>query len=128
MLVLLIAVMAMISVMLVPVVVIIKLLVCGLIALASYFAQIKHNQYRQVIWHEANQWTIQSSTKTIQAQLVPDSYVSPWLTILCFRTETNKKLSIMIFPDAINPETFRRLRGRLKIESTKLFSKKSDLA
>lgn len=117
---------AAVCVILLSVQVIIKLLACIAIAAAGYFAVTKNNQYRQLIWYEDNHWIIKSGKSDVKAALLPDSYVTPWLTILCFRTEDNKKLSVMIFPDAIHPEQFRRLRGRLTIDRTKLFSNRPD--
>lgn len=125
-LVLLISVIASVCVILLPVEPVVKFLACVLIALTTYFAIIKNNQYRQLIWHEDNRWTIKLSETDLNARLISDSYVSPWLTVLCFKTDANKSISVLIFPDAINPEQFRRLRGRLKIESAKLFSKIPD--
>ena len=125
-LVLLITVIAVVCVILLSVEVIVKLLACLVIAVAGYFAVAKNNQYRQLIWYEDNHWMVKSDISDVKAVLLPDSYVSPWLTILCFRTDDSKKLSVMIFPDAINPEQFRRLRGRLTIDRTKLFSNRHD--
>lgn len=121
-----ITVIAAICIMLLSVAVLIKLLACIVIAIAGYFAVVKHNQHRQLIWHEDNHWTIKSEESDVKAALLPDSYVSSWLTILCFRTDDNKKLTVMIFSDAIHPEQFRRLRGRLTIDRAKLFSNSPD--
>ena len=125
-LVLLITVIAAVCVILLFVEVIVKLLACLVIAVAGYFAIANNNQCRQLIWYEDNHWLVKSDILDVKAVLLPDSYVSPWLTLLCFRTDDNKKLSVMIFPDAINPEQFRRLRSRLTIDRTKLFSNRPD--
>lgn len=121
-LVLLISVIAALCIVLLPVHLVYKLLACIAIAALAYVEILKHNQSRQLIWDENNLWIIKSTSTDIRASLLADSYVSPWLTVLCFRTDANKNLIVIIFPDAIHPEQFRRLRGRLTIERSKLFS------
>lgn len=50
-----------------------------------------------------------------EAILRSNSYISPWLVILNFRKpKTYKIISVVIFPDAVNKQVFRRLRVLLR--------------
>lgn len=50
-------------------------------------------------------------------QLV-DRWVQPWLTLLVVRSENRRwPTSVVICPDAIAPDTFRRLRVRLRLRT-----------
>jgi toxin CptA len=77
-----------------------------------------------IIWQQDNRWKIMP-TENIPAVLLPHSLVFPWLTILNFRLASGRRRSVMIFADAMDAETFRRLRVRLKVSAKKLFKKTS---
>ena len=50
-----------------------------------------------------------------EAHLLPTSYVTPWLSILSFMPEGSRRVRhAVLFPDALDPEAYRRLRVRLK--------------
>ncbi len=51
-----------------------------------------------------------------EAVLMADSYAHPWLTVLNFTGEW--RCSVVLLPDSIDPEVFRRLRVRLRLEGT----------
>jgi hypothetical protein len=70
-----------------------------------------------------NQWYLMNrSAELMTGQLCGDSICTRWLVILNFRIIAAKKknLSLLIFPDSIDAENFRKLRAYLYIVSRKL--------
>ena len=49
-----------------------------------------------------------------QAKISPTTYVQPWLIVLNLNLPGRKRCSLVLFPDALDEQTFRRLRVRLK--------------
>lgn len=47
-----------------------------------------------------------------EAAILPDSFVHPWLIVLNLKVE-KQRLSLVLFPDSLPPDDFRRLRVRL---------------
>jgi toxin CptA len=48
------------------------------------------------------------------ATLAADSLVTPQLTVLVFRLADGRRRSLLLLPDNIDPDSFRRLRVRLR--------------
>ena len=71
-----------------------------------------------LVWKADGDWVIETvDGKTCEAQLQPSSYLHLWLVVLNFRSEKSRRLrSIIVFPDALDVEIFRKLRVRLGIE------------
>ena len=70
-------------------------------------------------WPEGEQWRLgcRNGDET-WALLLSDSFVKPWLTILLFRPDSGGRVqNVVILPDMLDPENFRRLRVRLKLNS-----------
>lgn len=69
-------------------------------------------------WSGDGSWFIRTfAGKQLAAQLQPSSFVHPWLVILNFHLQEGKhSRSVVLFPDALDRETLRRLRVRLAIE------------
>ena len=69
-------------------------------------------------WAGDGNWYIKTfAGKELAAQLQPSSFVHSWLVILNFRLQEQKRLhSVVLFFDALDKETLRRLRVRLGIE------------
>ena len=69
-------------------------------------------------WEEACEWVLELRDGTqYETQLLPSSYVSPWLVVLNFDKTTYSKIRLVtLFRDALDPESFRRLRARLGAE------------
>ena len=57
--------------------------------------------------------------ETYEVQLYPEHYVHPWLVVLLFRVEA-RKYTIILTPDMINPDVFRRLRVRLRYKKNRM--------
>ncbi len=63
-----------------------------------------------------NRWLLQQANgETFTAELLLNSYIHPWLCVLNFRNQYGKRQSLVILPDRIDGESFRRLRVRLKL-------------
>jgi len=62
------------------------------------------------------EWQLHISQQKLQAQLLADSVVTPLFAILQFKLKGAGRSSVVIFPDSLRHDDFRRLRVRLKVE------------
>lgn len=62
------------------------------------------------------EWQLLSKQQKWQAQLLADSVVMPLFAILQFKLEGAGRNSVVIFPDSLAHNDFRRLRVCLKVE------------
>lgn len=71
-------------------------------------------------WKEGTDWVIEfKNGYRYETQLLPSSFVSPWLVVLNFEcTDEQPRRSVTLFRDALDDESFRRLRVRLGMEGT----------
>lgn len=60
------------------------------------------------------EWEIILDTGVLSAQIEPSTVVTPWIVILHARSG-RRKLYIPVCRDAVDPESFRRLRVSLRI-------------
>jgi hypothetical protein len=58
--------------------------------------------------------------REIEAVLVPQAVVLPWLTILRFSGPARRRRFLVLLPDMLDRDRFRQLRVRLKIELNQL--------
>lgn len=72
------------------------------------------------MWQSENNWFLTTQNVTSKAVLLPQTLVSPVLVILLFRLDTGQRQSVLIWPDSVRADVFRRLRIRLKLEAEKL--------
>lgn len=86
----------------------------------SIYVYIINNRPKNIIWSSQNKWEVVDKEK-YSAALLPDSIVLPWLVVLNFRLETGRNKSLIVFADAIDSQSFRKLRVRLKVSAGKLF-------
>ncbi len=72
-----------------------------------------------LFWPAGEQWRLRDrSGGETTAFLLPDSFIKPWLTILLFRPDSGGRVrNVIILPDALDAESFRRLRVRLRLNS-----------
>jgi Membrane-bound toxin component of toxin-antitoxin system len=70
-----------------------------------------------LVWEEGNRWrlTLRSGQETA-ASLRPFVFMQPWLVILHFRRDDGRAARLVLLPDMLDRETFRRLRVRLLID------------
>ena len=72
-----------------------------------------------LVWQSDNAWQISTGAgRRVSAYLLPTSTCYATFVALNFRIENelwwNRRISIVIFPDAIDKEVFRQLRVRLR--------------
>jgi toxin CptA len=88
----------------------------------SYRAHLLYRGKRTIRSAEMNgqnEWLItQTDGVEIAAELQPSSYIHPLLSLLNFRSEQGRERSLILLPDGIDGDTFRRLRVRLKWKPT----------
>ena len=74
---------------------------------------------RTVEWDGKGEWVLlMASGKIVPAQLRRTSYVQPWLVILNFSLGRFSSRTLILLPDAVDPEVLRRLRVRLRLDSS----------
>ncbi len=69
-------------------------------------------------WKEGGEWALELNDGTqYETYLLPSSYVSAWLVVLNYnKAENQRSRSVALFRDALDEESFRRLRVRLGVE------------
>lgn len=74
------------------------------------------NQPLQLQRDAQGEWKLYNSKYTRRAQLMSDTVVTPLIAILQFKLEGAGRRSVVIFPDSLSQDDFRRLRVCLKVE------------
>jgi toxin CptA len=71
----------------------------------------------QLIWDAEGKWTLLTlKGERLEAQLLPITYLHPRLVILNFRLgKPWERRAVMLLPDSVDADTFRRLRVRLAL-------------
>ncbi|HEC18107.1 MAG TPA: hypothetical protein ENI97_02050 [Gammaproteobacteria bacterium] len=72
---------------------------------------------KTLVWQPDGSWLLESEDgQVFNAHLHESTYVHPWLVVLNFRVPGKRGLlSFPLAPDALDGETFRALRTRLKV-------------
>jgi len=66
---------------------------------------------QEIIHTSEGDWKLAWSNGTeIYAGLQADSYLHPFITILNFTADNRKKYPVVLLPDSVDPESFRRVR------------------
>ena len=69
----------------------------------------------RLVWEVDGDWTLWWNDATQRvAQLRPETYESTWLVILHFQLQAGGRLSVVILPDMLDRQSYRRLRVRLR--------------
>ena len=72
---------------------------------------------RSFTWQEGCSCEIERAGGDITpATLAPRAFILPWLVILYFRQSGYWQYNLVVLPDMLDSESFRRLRVRLKME------------
>lgn len=103
------------------------MLICSLLLFFSYNSQSyrirgleKYFQsIKSVTWRHDNFWDLETyEGRHLQAQLSGNSFVHPWLTIVNLKLMGQpwyrRNRSLLVLPDNVDSENFRRLRVRLR--------------
>ncbi len=93
------------------------LLVSLVIALRKQPGRMGEGGVQTLTWQTDGEWLLETvDGKQLKATLHESTYVHPWLVVLNFRQEGKRGLlSFALAPDALDQETFRALRVRLKV-------------
>ncbi len=99
---------------------VIKISLLTLVAV-SMFVVLRGKGFANVnilTWKEGSEWVLELNDGTqYETYLLPSSYVSPWLVVLNFsKAENQRGRSVTLFRDALDEESFRRLRVRLRMD------------
>lgn len=95
------------------------------VLLSGQFLLHRKPACNRIVWQSGNNWLLTMENVTSKAVLLPETLTSFWLVILLFRLENGKRYPVMIWPDSIHADVFRRLRVRLKIEGNAVVGKVS---
>jgi len=69
----------------------------------------------RLVWEVDDDWTLWCNDSTeLVGQLRPDSYESIWLVILRLQLQQGGRRTVVILPDMLDRQSFRRLRVRLR--------------
>jgi len=113
----------------------IKLVLLLLVLVSLHFHYHDHLQPIQIIWRSGNRWFVENGTEA--HTLTSINFFSRWLVILTISKATEKsslwsrwrsKRKIIMPFDALEKDTFRQLRVRLRIESTELLNPQDTLS
>ena len=71
---------------------------------------------RRLVWEGDGKWVLCSTNgENHEAKLLPLSYVHSWLVVLRFVTDDKRYCTVILPPDALDPDSHRRLRARLRL-------------
>lgn len=69
----------------------------------------------RLVWEVDDDWTLWCNDSTeLVGQLRPDSYESIWLVILRLQLQQGGRRTVVLLPDMLDRQSFRRLRVRLR--------------
>ncbi len=90
-------------------------IVCSFIRQWRRTRQHAPARIRRLVWEVDDDWNVwcNDSTETV-AQLRPESYESTWLVILHLQLNQGGKRILLLLPDMLDRQSFRRLRVRLR--------------
>ena len=91
--------------------------IAGVVHALRYHAwRVAGNALVRLTWSAAGVWTATTRDgRVLDLQLAPDSYWHARILVLNF-TAGGKKYSVMLLPDMLPGNVFRRLRVRLRLE------------
>jgi toxin CptA len=86
----------------------------------SWQMQVTHQAHAaivQAVWDREGAWelTVRSGER-VEAELLPDSFVTLPLVVLNFSTSRWRRRSLVLTADNTDPELLRQLRVRLRLE------------
>jgi hypothetical protein len=104
---------------LVPLTLWVKLSGSGLLLMSAVHAVFHHalnrgpRSVQALTLDQAGRLEVVMKGNRLAAELVPGAFVTPWLTVLPCRTAKGR-VSVLLTPDRVEAESFRRLRLRLR--------------
>lgn len=102
----------------------VRVLLAALILLSLWYTLsrwglLRHNRaVTALLWDDLGEWKLFSrDRKETAVRLEPDSFVSPGWVVLNFSAiDAPGRWSVVLLPDSLDGESFRRLRVRLRLE------------
>jgi hypothetical protein len=93
------------------------LVVSLVVAWSKQPGQVGEGGVEILTWQADGEWLLETRDgQHFKASLHESTYVHPWMVVLNFRQQGKRGLiSFTLAPDALDPETFRELRVRLKV-------------
>jgi hypothetical protein len=93
-------------------------LLCSLLHAWQLHVVRRHPQaIRSLSWGEGRRCRLrQASGREVETALAPQAVVLSWLTVLRFSGPGHRRRYLVLLPDMLDPDRFRQLRVRLKIE------------
>lgn len=86
-----------------------------IISWRRYISGAAKNNIQEIIWQLDGHWLLLTSQGELDdVELLPDSYIHPWLVILHFK-HTQGRSYVPLLQGMIDADSFRRLRVRLKM-------------
>lgn len=88
--------------------------------LAAEWRYLAKFSVKKIEWKNDNEWSLEfTDNQRCEARLLGNSVSLPFLIILNFKlVEGWRSQSVSLYKDSIDADVFRRLRVRLKIQST----------
>jgi hypothetical protein len=93
----------------------------GLVIVLSFIWQWRRTREKdparihRLMWEVDDDWTLWCNDSTeLVGQLRPDSYESTWLVILRLQLQPGGRRTLVLLPDMLDRQSFRRLRVRLR--------------
>lgn len=109
-------ILAFVAVSLAAIPVALKIIIAILVAASLGYNGSIALKHTQLIWRAGNVWLIETQDNQHTAHLNSINFLSRWLVIISLQVE-NQRLQKFIIPfDAVNTDSFRLLRVRLRIE------------
>lgn len=105
---------ALLSVMLLPVGVGLRLCMALLLVVSFMHAWRRQQQPVRLVWRDTD-WLIRCADREHKAELLASSLLTAWLTLLHFKLDSGRRLCVLLLPDALDSDHFRRLRVRLRV-------------
>jgi len=107
---------------------------CSVLPVALVFASLVYEMgvqvlfmapwaVREAVWGSDGTWTLSLvSGKQVEARLLPSTFVTRRLILLNFRCGRWCFRTLVLPPDALDPDLLRRLRVRLRLPGTRAIS------
>ena len=70
---------------------------------------------RELLLRGDGVFEVTTATGIEEASLISADLVEPWLTVLVLRRVSGRKVSVVLLPDNVEADAFRRLRVRLRM-------------
>ncbi len=85
-------------------------------AICTHLLRSNESAIRSAEWNSEGEWTLLTANgDELAAQLKASSYLQPWCVVLNFSISRFGWRSLILLPDAVDPELLRRLRVRLRL-------------